>query len=154
MSWTVPVADRVDGQPVYDLVLLTRHPDGLWLFNDAASRAYFKHHQLSWSSNEQLEQPLTLFGELTVDEVCDQLHSQFAERVAVNLSAAVERGESFVVKRRMDDVFADGLAGRAGEKHVRSALRRLYEAQVIGAPDPKGKDIAGYRVTPGPAVSR
>jgi hypothetical protein len=57
-----------------------------------------------------------------------------------------------VVKRRMDVVFADGLAGRAGERHVRRALRYLYDAQVIGEPDPKGKDIGGYRVTPGPTA--
>lgn len=150
--WSVAVPEKVDDEPVYDLVLFSRHSHGLWLFNDSASRAYFKLHQRSWGETAHVESA-TLFGEPPLDESLKRLHDEFVDGVAVRITDAVTAGHTFVTSERMDLLFDDALRGKAGDRHVRAALKRLHAAGVIGGPPPVNVRVENYRITPGPAVT-
>jgi three-Cys-motif partner protein len=150
--WTVPIPEKLDGDPVYDLVLFSRHHHGLWLFNDSASRAYFKHHQRPWGETNRAEVPATLFGEPPVDEALVRLNELFVERVEARITEAVAAGLSFIVSDRMDLIFDDTIRGKAGDKHVRAAVKRLHNAGVIGGDAPVGVRMENYQITPGPAA--
>jgi hypothetical protein len=151
--WSVAVPEKVEDEPVYDLVLFSRHRHGLWLFNDAASRAYFKLHQRSWGETAHVESA-TLFDEPPLDESLNRLHDEFVNGVAARITDAVAAGHSFVTSEHMDLLFDDALRGKAGEKHVRAAVKRLHSAGVIGGSAPVNVRIENYRIMPGPAAPR
>jgi hypothetical protein len=152
--WSVAVPEKVDDEPVYDLVLFTRHRHGLWLFNDSASRAYFKLHQRSWGETASVE-TATLFDDPPLEKSLEKLQAEFVDRVAARIRNAVAAGQSFVTSERMDLLFDEALAGKAGDKHVRAALRQLHKGGIVGDPTPVGvKRIENYRITPGPAAPK
>lgn len=153
--WSIAVPEKVDDESVYDLVLFSRHPHGLWLFNDASSRAYFKLHKRSWGETADVESGTLFIDELPLEESLKQLHASFIDRVAARITDAVASGQSFVTSERMDVLFDESLAGKAGDKHVRAAVKRLHAARIIGGPTPVGvKRIESYRITPGPAAPK
>lgn len=151
--WSTTVPEKVDDEPVYDLVLFTRHRHGLWLFNDSASRAYFKLHQRSWGETAHVE-TATLFDAPPLDQSLKRLNAEFVDRVGARIADAVGEGHSFVTSERMDLLFDDTLAGRAGDKHVRAAAQRLHAAGVIGGSAPVNVRMENYRIMPGPAAGR
>ena len=151
--WSVAVPEKVDDEPVYDLVLFSRHPHGLWLFNDSASRAYFRLHQRSWGETSHVE-TATLFDDPPLDESLKRLNDEFVDRVADKIADAVAAGHDFVTSERMDLLFDDELRGKAGDKHVRAALKRLHASGVIGGPNPVNVRMENYRITPGPAAPK
>lgn len=151
--WTVPIPEKVDGDPVYDLILFTRHAHGVWLFNDSASRAYFEHHQRAWSADEH-DVPSSLFGEPPLDEVLASVADRCVEHVADRITSATIRGESFRVSEGMDRLIGNEMRGKVGAKHVRAAIKRLHGERVLGGPTPVGvKRLEDYVITPGPAAA-
>lgn len=141
-TWSVSVPERFEGKPVYDLVLFTRHPGGVRLFNDSASRAYIKHHDRSWEPEDPSGLRQTLFGSEPVTDPGPGL----IRTVRENVLRAVQQGQSFVVSERLDVVVGE-VSGKAGAKHIRAALAELHKEGHIGDPKPKAKGLENYTVT-------
>lgn len=112
MNWAVSIPEKFDGKPVYDLLLFTRHPHGLWLFNDASSIAYFKHYRRAWAEGDEFGAASSLFG----DAPPPDLGQKFETRIRENVLDAVRAGRSFVVAKAMDTVFGDDVRGEGGGK--------------------------------------
>lgn len=51
--YVTPIKDRLDGPIDYYLLLLTRHPDGLWLFNEAVSKTVDEEKRYQAETNLQ-----------------------------------------------------------------------------------------------------
>jgi three-Cys-motif partner protein len=131
-TYSVPVSVNWRTPPKYFLVLLTRHQDGLWLFNNSVSGALEQFHAFCHSEGQQsLEDP-----ELQAPAWVDLI-----ER---NVSQILTGSGEFVIIDRLTDVLGDAL-GYARETHIRSALRRMYPSQI--ADPPKG-DLEKFRVRP------
>lgn len=118
-SWCVPVRNRGHQEPRYYLVFLSRHPDGLWEFMEALSKA-----AQEWREFIDKEE----FGE--ADRLFDMephLEENWEAAIAANLSRLIdEEAAPFVVRDRYEAVMGDTL-GLAREKHIRAAVKRPYK---------------------------
>lgn len=117
-GWYVTdVADRWEGPPSYYLILLTRHPDGLWYFNEALSRARdidFKEFCIRQGEHQPLD-----------------MSPSWVE--AIRAEVEREMGKSASLDITLDLLHATQTLGYARETHVRQALRRLHSDGVIQA---------------------
>jgi len=110
--WTVPVADSWGATPVYFLLLLTKHRDGLWHFHQALSSAREEYYEF------------THRGELVLEPLA-QREASWIAGIKANLERLLEDTSSFTTREKMNNVFGEFL-GLAREKHVRVAVRALY----------------------------
>jgi three-Cys-motif partner protein len=119
-SWCVPVRNRGHQEPRYYLVFLSRHPDGLWEFMEALSKA-----AQEWREFIDKEE----FGE--ADRLFDMephLEDSWEAAIAANLAKLInEEAAPFVVGDRYEAIMGDTL-GLAREKHIRAAVKRLHHA--------------------------
>jgi len=106
---SVPVADSRGGRSIYEMVLFTRHPQGLWFFNDAVSlaRRVFEDHV-------DPDRPLTLF----------EPEEEWVAIIKANLKRLLSKGQPLRVIDHIDDVFGETL-GYARGKHVKEAAKHL-----------------------------
>lgn len=136
-GWMViDVSDTYRGAPVYQLALLTQHPDGLWAFNEAASLGVDELRDWSEQKSGQLE----LAGVVDVD----------ADRIATikeNIRSVLETYGPFVIRNEVGKVFGDVL-GEARGTHVRRALKELYEEGELAEKVVGVKRIETYPVRP------
>jgi three-Cys-motif partner protein len=122
-SWTVPVADRWGANPVYYLLFLTQHADGMWEFGMALSSATEEYYQHCHA------------GQLGLDPL-ERRETRWVEALVRNLDRLLAEGKPFTAGQRMADVFGETL-GYAREKHLREALKHLYgEGKTLT--DPRG----------------
>jgi three-Cys-motif partner protein len=140
-GWITEVWQRQDQQPVYYLVFLTRHREGISTFGEAMSlaaekwrRAVFDEAIASATASGQsmLIEPDEMF-----DEQEKALVQQWEERIEQNLMSLLQKHEGFVVFQRYDEIFA-GVLGLAREKHLRVVLKKLH-ASGVTASDSRGK---------------
>lgn len=110
--WSVPVADAWGAMPVYILLLLTKHRDGLWHFHQALSSARGEYYEF------------THRGELNLEPLADR-EARWIAGIKANLERLLEETSSFTTREKMNDVFGEFL-GVARQKHVRAAVRALY----------------------------
>jgi three-Cys-motif partner protein len=129
----IPVAQYPGGPPVYDLIFLTQHPDGLWLYHEAVSNAAEEYRRIIGPVGG---------GQLSFFEV-DQ-DSEWASEIRQNIEAHLGKAGPYRIKDRMREVFGATL-GEAREKHVRAALKELYEERIIGT-NPRGQSIPEFVV--------
>lgn len=129
---TADVADSLSAKPVYELILWTPHPDGLWEMAEAMS--YARRDWRAWlraksedESGGQLE-----FTGLQFDD--DE--QAWADEIAKNVDGVLGDSTGFVVEDKLDDVLGRTL-GLAREMHIRKGLKMLYDRDVIATP-PKG----------------
>jgi three-Cys-motif partner protein len=135
--WTA-VPKRWEGPPVYYLLFLTRHRDGLWEFNNALSSALEEF--LEWNVLRSGGEQQALFGEIDRD-------TALIETLRSNLERVAAEGNGFTPQSRMRDVF-DGVIGQAREKHLRRALKDLQaEGKLLN--DSKG-DLQRKLIMPAP----
>jgi three-Cys-motif partner protein len=122
-SLQVPVSDLWKGKPIYDLILLTQHPQGIWFFNEAVSlaREVFEQHV-------QPESGSVLHLWAPEDEWDAVIES--------NMRRLLSRGRPINLVDEVADVYGATL-GVARGTHVRKVLKRLYEAGET-ATQPKG----------------
>lgn len=134
-GWMViDVSDTYRGPPTYQLGLLTQHPDGLWAFNEAASLGVDALRASSLQQSGQLE----LSGINDVD----------ADRVAAikkNIRSTLESVGPFAIGDQVGNVFGEVL-GEAREKHVRKALKQLYDSGELANKVVGVKRIETYQV--------
>jgi len=131
--FAVPVSDRWQGRPDYHLVLLTRHRDGIYFFNESVSLALEKYREFCLTETGQLD--------------LESLKSKAPEWIATieeNMKQLLTHG-SFVIRDNVAAVYGPTL-GFAREMHVRRAIKNLYAAGVT--PTTGVGDVASMRVDP------
>lgn len=126
-SWvTAEVADSLDAQPVYELILFTRHPDGLWEAISAMSKA--RKEWRSWLVDRKEE---AARGQVEIPglDFADNEDAWIAE-LAHNIRSLLDEVGRFTISSYLERVFGKTL-GLARETHLRKALRQLKADGVI-----------------------
>ena len=123
---TAEVADSLDAQPVYELILFTRHADGLWEAISAMSKA--RKEWRSWLTDRK-EEALGGQVEMRGLDFADNEDAWVSE-LAANMRAILADVPSFRMSRELSRVFGRTL-GLARETHIRKALRKLKADGVI-----------------------
>jgi len=139
-SWcALPVADRPGDRPVYDLLLATRHPQGLWQFNEAvvkSTESFRAWHDAQAPDDGQIAFD---FGSPTPDLV---------GRIEENLAAMLATGPTGQLAKRTLEVY-EGVLGYARETDVRKAVKNLHTAGRTSH-DGKGSPISKFNLQPPP----
>ncbi|MFG2600676.1 three-Cys-motif partner protein TcmP [Streptomyces sp. NPDC048462] len=122
-AYTVEVRNRANLQVAYNLVLFTRHRDGLWLFGEAASLAQVEWRRacLPPDAADMLFSPADTF-----DEEEEVRRLGWIKAIRSNLENLLHKHGSFVVGDHQGEVLA-GVIGEAREMHVRAAIKELYK---------------------------
>jgi hypothetical protein len=120
-TFGVPVADSLDGKPIYDLLLFTRHPHGPWCFNDAVSlaRSVFTEH--CDPDAFRLQPPLW------------DPDDDWVRDVERNLRRLLEPGRPVGLLPRIREVYGAQL-GIARKTHVKKAIKQLHADGLITGP--------------------
>ncbi len=124
---TVAVADSLEAEPVYELILFTRHPDGLWEMSEAMSFARRDWRQ--WLVDKR-ELAMGGQGQLRGLDFDDNEDAWVLE-IADNIERLLGAADVLVIQERLGEVMGRTL-GLAREKHIRSALKRLNGQGVVG----------------------
>jgi len=127
-----PVSDRWEGPPSYLLMFLSRHRDGLWAFNESLSlaREDFMRFQGRGASDAQ--------GQLFTEA------DEWVDEITRNIEHLLDNATSLTPQDNLGGVLG-GALGMAREKHIRAAIKRLYEAGRV-EPGPRGQDIPTLRL--------
>lgn len=128
-GWVAEVRRAPGHQPVYSLVYLTRHPDGMALFGESLSLA-----QADW--RKAVAKTGTLDDEQFHLEAERALADEWHEEILKNLRRLLAERPSIQLGREAAEVYGSAL-GYAREMHLRKALKVLYRAGEI-VTDPKG----------------
>lgn len=129
---TADVADSLSASPVYELILFTRHPDGLWKMMNAMSMARKEWRQ--WLVDRR-EEATGGQGELRGLDWDDDERA-WVDELTRNVESLLRKHSGFTVADRLGEVLGRTL-GLARETHIRKALKALYARDVIANP-PKG----------------
>lgn len=142
--WTIDVRNRAHHQVAYHLVHFSRHPDGLWLFGEAASLA-----QVHWRRaclpppNEGM-----LFDAAdTFDDEEKQREQAWVRGIRKNIEQLLQRVGAFKVENQLEEVL-DGVLGEARGKHIRAAVKEMYKEGKTGC-NGVG-EVRQLRITPPP----
>jgi three-Cys-motif partner protein len=121
-GWTTDVRNRDDLKPVYHLVFLTRHRDGMHLFGEALSSALEVWRRTVLT--QELGDSILDVNELLSDRE-ERLASLWVSEIYVNLKSLLAEGKSFVISDRYREVYG-AATGKAREKHLRKAWKQLH----------------------------
>ncbi|MFJ1930359.1 MULTISPECIES: hypothetical protein [unclassified Streptomyces] len=121
-AWSIEVRNRAHHQVAYNLVLFTRHNDGMWLFGEAASLAQveWRRAQLPPPENGMLWSPGDAFDEEEASRAQGWVHT-----IRENITDLLETKGDFLVDNHQEQLMA-GVAGEAREMHIRAAVKELY----------------------------
>lgn len=111
--WALPVSNRETSKPIYHLIFLTQHADGIWQFNQA----------LSLAQNAYRDFCLDESGELELDH---DRELRWINEMVRNLRKMLRSGSLRIDVTTMEGVFGSTL-GLARETHLRKALKILRE---------------------------
>jgi three-Cys-motif partner protein len=110
-GWIVPAPNWWEGSTAYYLILLTKHPDGVWAFHESLSLAmedlYTFCHQDQLSLYTHEERGL-----------------QWIEAIANNVERLMGAGKPLLIRDHLDEIYGDALI-LAREKHLRAAIKTL-----------------------------
>jgi three-Cys-motif partner protein len=135
--WTIPVVRREGQRPVYHLIFLTRHEDGIELMGESLSLALS-----AWRRREvELEYSDTLISPEDVHRDSElRLASAWQTELVANTREVLARQQQFRVAPNYGDVFG-GAVGLARMTHLRAALRSMYrDGEILD--DPRGDLMA------------
>ena len=120
--WYTEVYNRAGNRPVYYLVFLSRHHDGMSAFAEALSLGLEK-----WRlALHQIRDVDSLSGDEKAFKASEgSLAEQWVNEIEANLRAQLAPGESFTVVSRYMEVYGSAV-GQARQTHLRKAWRRLY----------------------------
>ncbi|GAW49670.1 MULTISPECIES: three-Cys-motif partner protein TcmP [unclassified Nocardioides] len=135
---TADVADSLQAQPVYELILFTRHTDGFWEMARSMSMARKEWREWLVAAKEEATGGQVEFRGLDFDD--DE--SAWVAELADNMEAILRSVPGFTVENKLGEVLGRTL-GLAREMHIRKALKILEERKVI-AIAPKGKLQKAY----------
>jgi len=124
---TADVADSLSAQPVYELILFTRHPDGFWKMAEAMSLARKEWRQWLVDRKESEAGQTELRGLDWADN-----ETAWIEEIAENIRTILSGTQGFTVQDKLGAVLGRTL-GLARETHIRKALRLLKAEGVVAA---------------------
>lgn len=130
---TADVADSLTAQPIYELVLFTAHPDGLWEMAKAMSFGRQDWRDFLVKQEEAKNQGQLIMRALDFDDDPDA----WVGEIAMNVRALLQERPTVYVQGSLGAVLGKTL-GLARETHLRAALRRL-EAEGLVEPCSKGE---------------
>lgn len=114
-AFTVPVSKRWGRAPVYHLIFLSRHPDGMWAFNDNLSLAVADMY--AYSHRDRLFAP----------ETVEQLARRYQARIEENLREMLEERARTPLEGELPRIY-EGVLGLARSPHLRAAIKALHRA--------------------------
>jgi three-Cys-motif partner protein len=120
---SIAVRDRYGGPPSYYLVLLTRHAQGLWFFNNAVSLGAEKLHDFTFQQQPVLISP--------------DLEQNWQGQIEQNVKRLLASTDGFKLEDEIQAVYGETL-GLARQTHVHAAIKRLWKDGRT-ATDPRGK---------------
>ncbi len=136
---TADVSDSLEAKPVYELILFTRHPDGLWEMNNAMSLARKDWRQWLVEQKEGMAGGQAELRGLAFDD--NEL--AWSEEIESNLESLLGTFPGFTLEDKLDHVLGRTL-GLAREKHIRLALKSLEARGIIPSGTAKGKLQRAY----------
>lgn len=116
--WSVPVSNSETSSPIYHLIFLTQHADGIWQFNQALSLAQKAYREYCLQES----------GGLDLDHDREE---RWVEEISKNVRSLLTKGPFTIDASTMSEVFGNTL-GLARETHLRRALRKLRDDGEIG----------------------
>ena len=138
-STSIPVRQRPDYLPQYQLILFSKDPQAHWDFADQASMAYvdWLYHcdTIDYQANLRARQARgiqTLFEEPAPDRsnVEELLKSEAVGYLATHVADVIQRYLSIRLIDHIEDVYGEML-GRARVRHLRKAIRSLHREGLI-----------------------
>lgn len=130
---TADVADSLTAQPIYELVLFTAHPDGLWEMANAMSFARKDWRDFLVKQEEAKNQGQLIMRALDFDDDPDA----WVGEIATNVRVFLQERPAVSVQGSLGAVLGKTL-GLARETHLRTALKRL-ETEGLVEPCSTGK---------------
>lgn len=129
---TAEVADSLEAQPVYELILFTRHRDGFWEMARSMSVARKEWRQWLVDRREQAAGGQVEIRALEFDDDEDAWVSEIGD----NVTSILRECPQFVVQEKLGRLLGRTL-GLARETHIRQALKQLHSRGLISEA-PKG----------------
>ncbi len=123
---TADVADSLTAQPIYELVLFTAHPDGLWEMANAMSLARQDWRDFLVKQEEDRNQGQLVMRALDFDDD----PGAWVTEIASNIRALLAESGTVSVRGSLGRVLGKTL-GLARETHLRSALKLLESASLV-----------------------
>lgn len=135
---TADVSDSLEAQPVYELILFTRHMDGFWEMARSMSMARKEWRQWLVDAREEATGGQAEFRGLDFDD--DE--SAWIDEIADNIEGILAGETGFVIENKLGELLGRTL-GLARETHIRKALNKIKDKGLI-AVVPKGKLQKAY----------
>lgn len=123
---TAEVADSLEAQPVYELILFTSHADGFWEMARSMSMARKEWREWLVAAKEKTTGGQVEFRALDFED--DE--AAWVAELANNVELILKSVPGFTIDSQLAKVLGRTL-GLAREKHVRSALKLLKDRDVI-----------------------
>ncbi|WP_284745080.1 three-Cys-motif partner protein TcmP [Amycolatopsis sp. RTGN1] len=123
---TANVADSLEAQPVYELILFTRHWDGLWEMARSMSMARQEWRQWLASRREEATGGQEELRGLSFDDNKEA----WIDEIATNIESILSSQPGFVIESKLGELLGRTL-GLARETHIRSALKILKTRNII-----------------------
>lgn len=135
-GWSVDIRRRADQLPTYYMLFLTRHRDGMTVFNESLSLATraWRRRILELAAEGSLFDDALVESEFEGQE--KKLEQEWHNRLRVNVMQLLEEHHNFGVFAQFEEVFA-GTLGMAREKHLRKVLKELH-SEGLTRSDSKG----------------
>ena len=134
---SIPVKRHLNSQPIYHLIYLTRHAEGLWSFLDSLAMARPDWLAAMPKDDDAAEQDLFSIAGIEIDSPSDLMRKQAQKEQLETipilkkniLSVAESRGQFKLV----DNIAATfkGVTAIAAEKNVRAAINELIGERKI-----------------------
>jgi three-Cys-motif partner protein len=140
--WIVDVKQREGTKPVYYLVFLTRHRDGLEVFGEAVSKALEEWRK---RAAEALYAGTLMNAEDEFKMSVAKLADEWVDEIYKNLKRLLAAGKAFTVLNRYSEVYGTA-TGLARETHLRKAWRRAFD-EGLTSTDSRG-DLIQKRIVP------
>lgn len=141
-GWTTEVRNKHHHKPIYYLVFLSRHFDGLSLYGESQSIALEKWRKYLYA----LDSEGSLFNsEEDFKAAEEELKQAWVSEIKKNLRALLDQKGSFQVSKNYGEVFGEAL-GKARQMHLRKAWKSLHEEGVTKT-DSKG-DLINKLIEP------
>lgn len=135
---TAEVADSMEAQPVYELILFTSHADGFWEMARSMSMARKEWREWLVAAKEKAMGGQVEFRALDFEDN----ESAWVAELAQNMEQILRSVPGFTIENKLADVLGRTL-GLARETHIRKALKALKDRDVI-ASVPTGKLQKAY----------
>lgn len=135
---TADVSDSLEAQPVYELILFTRHVDGYWEMARSMSMARKDWRQWLVDRHEYATGGQVELRALDFDDN----EAAWIDEIAANIEDILKSAAGFTVQSKLGEVFGRTL-GLARETHIRKALKKL-EARGVIETVPTGKLQKAY----------